>query len=72
MFLLRDIVIWKDIFWLIVGDFNTVFKFKDRVGGVFIYWNEIEDFRWCIEECRLDELKVICCYFIWNNKYEKG
>lgn len=54
------------------GDFNFIINEIERMGGSMVYLNEMEDFKNCIEDSNLNELKVIGCFFIWNNKYEYG
>lgn len=40
----------------LIGDFNSVLKDDDRIGGNPILWAEVIDFASCVEECGLMEV----------------
>ncbi|XP_075109235.1 uncharacterized protein LOC142181024 [Nicotiana tabacum] len=56
--------------WEIMGDFNFVLSQKDKVGGKVTY-AEIKEFKECMEQCGLQELKSSGCFYTWNNKHEE-
>lgn len=45
-----------DIPWVVLGDFNVVLNFDERIGS-FVRLNEVEDFSDCVEMCALAEIK---------------
>lgn len=53
--------------WIIVGDFNNKFNFKDRVGFRVILY-EYQQFRDCVGYNGLINVKFKGCFYIWNNK----
>ncbi|XP_062118889.1 uncharacterized protein LOC133832581 [Humulus lupulus] len=58
--------------WLIVGDFNAVFNFDDRVGGRTISAVEILDSNAWLAHSQLVSLKRIGSNFTWSNKQDGG
>ena len=43
--------------WLIVGDFNVIISTKDRLDGVPVTNNEINDFGDCVRDMGVNELQ---------------
>ncbi|XP_062113344.1 uncharacterized protein LOC133824476 [Humulus lupulus] len=58
--------------WLVVGDFNSVFDFDDRVGGREIGANELVDSTAWLAHSHLAKLKCVGSNFTWSNKQEGG
>ncbi|OIS98432.1 hypothetical protein A4A49_60914, partial [Nicotiana attenuata] len=69
---LRDISQRNHMPWLIVGDFNTVLKQDDRIGGNPIIIGEIIDFHDCMEECGLIEIPQSGSRYTWSDRHERG
>ncbi|XP_019252629.1 PREDICTED: uncharacterized protein LOC109231421 [Nicotiana attenuata] len=55
--------------WALMGDFNCVLNKEDRVGRP-VTMAEIREFRECIGECGLQELRSSGAFYTWNNKQE--
>lgn len=55
--------------WALMGDFNCVLNKEDRIGRP-VTMAEIREFRECIAECGLQELRSSRAFFTWNNKQE--
>ncbi|XP_074305323.1 uncharacterized protein LOC141640418 [Silene latifolia] len=53
--------------WCICGDFNSVLDYNERLGREVI-WNEIKDFRQCVEYCEVIDIVAHGSFFTWNNK----
>ncbi|KAJ8426265.1 hypothetical protein Cgig2_008711 [Carnegiea gigantea] len=49
------------IAWCIIGDFNTILRPEDRIGGD----PELQN---CLDSCELTELPSTGAYFTWTNK----
>lgn len=58
--------------WVLTRDFNSIIHFNDRMGGLLVRWNELEDFRDCISNSQLENLKSTGYVYTWNNKQETG
>uniref|UniRef100_A0A803LM05 Reverse transcriptase domain-containing protein n=1 Tax=Chenopodium quinoa TaxID=63459 RepID=A0A803LM05_CHEQI len=73
----RD-VLWNDLrilsgkideAWIALGDFNCVLEVDERIGAA-VTMNEIADFRNCVDDCNLYDMKYGGNHFTWNNKQE--
>ncbi|KAL2942186.1 UDP-N-acetylenolpyruvoylglucosamine reductase [Bienertia sinuspersici] len=64
---LIDIANKSNLPWLILGDFNNVLNFKERVGAP-VREEEIKDFRHCLQSCSLTDIKCLGNFYTWNNK----
>ncbi|XP_020259105.1 uncharacterized protein LOC109835548 [Asparagus officinalis] len=58
--------------WLLFGDFNAIISNEEKIGGSILHDSETEDFRNFINDCQLDHLKNIGCFYTWNNKQDHG
>ncbi|XP_062093733.1 uncharacterized protein LOC133799749 [Humulus lupulus] len=58
--------------WLVVGDFNAVFEFDDRIGGRMVTALEVEDSRQWRAKTMLNELRSSGSFFTWSNKQKEG
>ncbi|XP_062085617.1 uncharacterized protein LOC133791714 [Humulus lupulus] len=58
--------------WLVVGDFNAVFEFDDRIGGRMVTALEVEDSRQWRAKALLNELRSSGSFFTWSNKQKEG
>ena len=54
--------------WCVLGDFNAVLASKDIIGGEDIQYIEIADFKACLEDCELTEIRSTDAYYTWTNK----
>ncbi|XP_019263743.1 PREDICTED: uncharacterized protein LOC109241456 [Nicotiana attenuata] len=70
--------LWRDITiianqvlgaWEIMGDFNSILNQEDRVGSKVSYV-KIKEFKECVEQCGLKELKSSGCFYTWSNKQD--
>ncbi|XP_062115077.1 uncharacterized protein LOC133829254 [Humulus lupulus] len=58
--------------WLVVGDFNAVFEFDDRIGGRPVTELKVEDSRLWKANALLSEINPKGSHFIWSNKQREG
>ncbi|XP_074303276.1 uncharacterized protein LOC141637734 [Silene latifolia] len=58
--------------WLVGGDFNSIMRVGERIGGSDVTLAEILPMRKALDDCQLQEGKMIGSYFTWNNKHEDG
>ena len=56
--------------WLIIGDFNAIFNFDDRVGGRPVSTTELDDSNAWLAMSHLVSIKRIGSNFTWSNKQE--
>ncbi|XP_020253912.1 uncharacterized protein LOC109830973 [Asparagus officinalis] len=56
--------------WLLCGDFNAIISNEDKIGGSMLTNSDIVDFRTFINDCQLDHLKTIGCFYTWSNKQD--
>ena len=54
--------------WCMMGDFNAISNFNDRLGGNSVSNADIQSMGKMIEECEIEDLKAKGAYFTWNNK----
>ncbi|XP_070015641.1 uncharacterized protein LOC142174362 [Nicotiana tabacum] len=71
--------LWRDIrnitnqmvgAWAIMSDFNSILNEEDRVGSK-VSCSVIKDFRECVEQSGLKELKSSGCFYTWSNKQDR-
>ncbi|XP_074283519.1 uncharacterized protein LOC141608065 [Silene latifolia] len=55
--------------WGVCGEFNNVLHYNERIGRE-VTWNEIADFRACVQYCGLTNIKAQGAFYTWNNKHE--
>ncbi|XP_030507193.2 uncharacterized protein LOC115722193 [Cannabis sativa] len=55
--------------WLIMGDFNAILAKEERVGHRVCYHPDT-NFIQCVQQCQLEDVKTIGCYFTWSNKQQ--
>ncbi|XP_075076577.1 uncharacterized protein LOC107792041 [Nicotiana tabacum] len=53
--------------WLVGGDFNVIWDEEEKLGGLPVSLNEIDDFRHCINTCNLFDLGFKGSIFTWWN-----
>ncbi|XP_062107455.1 uncharacterized protein LOC133818547 [Humulus lupulus] len=58
--------------WLVVGDFNAIFEFDDRIGGRLVTELEVEDSRLWRAKALLTELWSSGSFFTWSKKQKEG
>ncbi|XP_062104406.1 uncharacterized protein LOC133815604 [Humulus lupulus] len=57
--------------WVVLGDFNDILNTEERV-GIRSQGIGTLAFKECIEECKLEDVKYLGCFFTWNNKQDKN
>ncbi|KAL2921204.1 LINE-1 reverse transcriptase-like protein [Bienertia sinuspersici] len=71
-------ILWRDLIdiannsslcWLVLGDFNNVLNFNERIGAP-IREKEIKDFRQCLQMCSLTDIESFGNFNTWNNKQD--
>ncbi|XP_062088717.1 uncharacterized protein LOC133795278 [Humulus lupulus] len=58
--------------WLVVGDFNVVFEYDDRIGGRQVSAMEVEDSSQWRAKSLLIDLRSSGSFFTWSNKQKEG
>ncbi|XP_059302254.1 uncharacterized protein LOC132054225 [Lycium ferocissimum] len=53
--------------WMIGGDFNVVLNDEEKIGGIPVLAQDIEDFAFCINSCELEEIQFKGSPFTWWN-----
>ncbi|XP_062113962.1 uncharacterized protein LOC133824968 [Humulus lupulus] len=53
--------------WLLIGDFNDILVSNERVGRRSTK-GPTQEFRECVDYCKLEDLKFSGAFFTWNNK----
>ncbi|XP_074277150.1 uncharacterized protein LOC141600798 [Silene latifolia] len=53
--------------WCIYGDFNALLNYNERLGSE-VSWNEIRDFRQCVDYCEVTDINAQGSFFTWSNK----
>ncbi|KAJ8420501.1 hypothetical protein Cgig2_019205 [Carnegiea gigantea] len=54
--------------WCVLGDFNSVLRKEDRIGGAYVLDSEISKFAEWIDVHKLQEIRSSGAYFSWTNK----
>lgn len=55
---------------LLGGDFNAVLQGDDRVNGNAVTCAEVEDFKCCVDENELFEVRAVGPHFTWSNNQD--
>lgn len=55
---------------LVGGDFNAMLNYEDRANGNVVTQAEVEDFRRCVEDNELQEVRAVGPQFTWCNNQE--
>uniref|UniRef100_A0A0V0ICB6 Putative ovule protein n=1 Tax=Solanum chacoense TaxID=4108 RepID=A0A0V0ICB6_SOLCH len=59
--------------WLVGGDFNVILDESEKLGGLPVTQQEVEDFAQCINNCALTEIQFTgSLYTWWNGRIEEG
>ncbi|XP_019244584.1 PREDICTED: uncharacterized protein LOC109224460 [Nicotiana attenuata] len=53
---------------MVLGDFNSVLRAEDRIGGNPVTWADVVDFHTCIQDCELIEFPYSGNHYTWNDK----
>lgn len=53
--------------WIIGGDFNVIRTDEEKLGGLPVTFNEIQDFNHCINLCNMEEIQFKGSKFTWWN-----
>ncbi|XP_075091507.1 uncharacterized protein LOC142171714 [Nicotiana tabacum] len=56
-----------NVLWLVDGDFNVIVYEEEKIGGIPVSLNEVEDFRHCINTCNLFDLDFKGSIYTWWN-----
>ncbi|XP_050233102.1 uncharacterized protein LOC126681599 [Mercurialis annua] len=56
--------------WTVLGDFNAILNNSERRGGLEAVQIDCEQFKECIEQDNLIEMKWTCHEFTWNNNQD--
>lgn len=56
--------------WMVLGDFNSIIKADDRIGGNHESWLEIVDFHECVTDCGLLEFPTQGNRYTWSDKHD--
>ncbi|KAG5581460.1 hypothetical protein H5410_052087 [Solanum commersonii] len=55
--------------WLVMGDFNSILHIEDRVVGSQVQEAELRDFKQCLLDTGLTELKNVGRNYTWTNEH---
>uniref|UniRef100_M1CX15 Endonuclease/exonuclease/phosphatase n=1 Tax=Solanum tuberosum TaxID=4113 RepID=M1CX15_SOLTU len=55
---------------MVLGDFNSLLKTDDRIGGNPVVWAEIMEFNECVLECGLIEFPTHGSRYTWSDKHD--
>ncbi|XP_074278035.1 uncharacterized protein LOC141601638 [Silene latifolia] len=55
--------------WCVCGDFNNLLSLHEIIGKP-VLWNDIVEFRHCVDYCELMDIKAQGAYFTSNNKHD--
>ncbi|XP_049406369.1 uncharacterized protein LOC125870045 [Solanum stenotomum] len=55
---------------MVIGDFNSILKTDDRIGGNPVSWSEIVDFHECVTDCGLLEVPTQGNRYTWSDKHD--
>ncbi|KAK7243833.1 hypothetical protein RIF29_38645 [Crotalaria pallida] len=69
---LRGIHVSVNTPWLILGDFNCCLDPSEKLGGNQVDWEAMEDFRACVQDCRLQDMRFCGNLFTWCNRQLDG
>lgn len=59
----------NDLPWDVIGDFNEILNFNERIGGnSSSHFSSMNDFIHCIEEALLFDLPFSGDFYTWSNK----
>ncbi|XP_059315805.1 uncharacterized protein LOC132066520 [Lycium ferocissimum] len=53
--------------WMIGGDFNVVLNEEEKIGGIPVLAQDIEDFAFCFNSCELEKIQFKGSPFTWWN-----
>lgn len=70
--------LWQDLHaskpvdtpWVVMGDFNSVFDYDQRINGNPVLFQEVVDGKECFQELDLDFVRSIGQLFSWSNRGE--
>ncbi|XP_061336944.1 uncharacterized protein LOC133284010 [Gastrolobium bilobum] len=52
--------------WVLVGDFNSVLRQYEKVGGLDVCWRSIQDMQECLEKCRVFDVGFKGPSYTWR------
>ncbi|KAM3267567.1 hypothetical protein P3S67_032196 [Capsicum chacoense] len=55
--------------WVVLGDFNCLFNKEERIGRP-VTMEEIIDFKVCVGQCGLQDLRSTGFFYTWSNKQQ--
>ncbi|KAJ8428302.1 hypothetical protein Cgig2_008299 [Carnegiea gigantea] len=56
----------------VIGDSNFILSAQDKLGGLSIEFHEIKDFKCCLMNCYLHEMRIFEAFSSWPNRQEVG
>lgn len=57
--------------WAIMGDFNCILSTEERM-GIRVTIAEIKDFKKCMEECSMQDMRSSRAFYTWSNQQPGG
>ncbi|XP_016473129.1 uncharacterized protein LOC107795076 [Nicotiana tabacum] len=57
-----------DLPWVVGGDFNVILSEEEKIGGLPVHPPKYEDFSFCVNSCRLFDLRYAGSPFTWWNR----
>lgn len=57
-----------NVAWCVLEDFNAILHTEDRMGGNKVTEFELREFRYCVDNCELQEMRSTRAYYSWTNK----
>ncbi|OMO84106.1 Endonuclease/exonuclease/phosphatase [Corchorus olitorius] len=58
--------------WIILGDFNQVLSPEDKISDTSCSLSGADEFRSCLDKCKVTEVTNKGIHFTWSNRREKG
>ncbi|XP_061370915.1 uncharacterized protein LOC133313539 [Gastrolobium bilobum] len=65
----EDLVVISDSVvgpWILLGDFNSVLRQHEKVGGLDVCWKSIQDMQDCLMDCRIADVGFKGPSFTWR------
>lgn len=58
--------------WILIGDFNDVLSFNEKLGGNSVNQTRVREFKRMLDDCHLLNLAFEGPGFTWCNKCDNG
>ncbi|XP_026444796.1 uncharacterized protein LOC113345201 [Papaver somniferum] len=56
--------------WMILGDFNSILEYKDKLGKAEVTASQFSDFQKCTQYSQIFDLAYTGCFYTWSNFQE--